>query len=211
MVHEFAIAFMETLYMVFFSSLFSVILGFGLSIVLIFTRKDGLKPNETVYRILDLIINIFRSFPFIILIIAIIPLTRLIIGKSIGSDASIVPLTVAAIPFVARLIEGSLLEVDKGVVEAAKSFGATDLQIVFKVMVKEAVPSILLNITILIINLLGYSAMAGVLGGGGLGNLAYMYGYQRFKTDIMVVSVILLIIIVQAIQSLGNLLYKKFK
>ena len=208
---EFAIAFNETLYMVFFSSLFSFILGFGLSIVLIFTRKDGLKPNETVYRILDLIINIFRSFPFVILIIAMIPLTRLIMGRSIGTNAAIVPLTVAAIPFVARLIEGSLLEVDKGVIEAAKSFGATDLQIVFKVMVKEAVPSILLNITILIINLLGYSAMAGVVGGRGLGNLAYMYGYQRFQTDVMIISVILLIIIVQAIQSLGNLLYKKLK
>lgn len=211
MINEFLVAFGETLYMVFFSSLLSLILGFALSIVLIFTRKDGLRPNETVYRVLDLIINIFRSFPFIILIIAIIPLTRLIVGKSIGSTAAIVPLTIAAIPFVARLIEASLLEVDKGVIEAAKSFGATDMQIVFKVMVKEAVPSIFLNITMLIINLIGYSAMAGVVGGGGLGNLAYMYGYMRFQTNVMIISVILLIIIVQAIQSLGDLLYKKFK
>lgn len=211
MINEFLVAFGETLYMVFFSSLLSLVLGFALSIVLIFTRKDGLRPNETVYRVLDLIINIFRSFPFIILIIAIIPLTRLIVGKSIGSTAAIVPLTIAAIPFVARLIEASLLEVDKGVIEAAKSFGATDMQIVFKVMVKEAVPSIFLNITMLIINLIGYSAMAGVVGGGGLGNLAYMYGYMRFQTNVMIISVILLIIIVQAIQSLGDLLYKKFK
>ncbi len=208
---EFIIAFGETLYMVFFSGLFSCILGFLLSIILIFTRKDGLKPNETVYKVLDLIINIFRSFPFIILIIAIIPLTRLIVGKSIGSTAAIIPLTIAAIPFVARLNEGSFLEIDKGIIEAAKSFGATDMQIVFKVMVKEAVPSLLLNITMLIINLIGYSAMAGVVGGGGLGNLAYSYGYMRFQTGVMIIAVILLVIIVQAIQSLGNLLYKKFK
>ncbi len=208
---EFITAFNETIYMVFFSSLFSLILGFLLSIVLIFTRKEGLKPNPSLYRILDVIINIFRSFPFIILMIAIIPLTKLIAGKSIGSTAAIVPLTVAAIPFVARLMEGSLMEVDKGMIEAAKSFGATNFQIVFKVMLKEAVPSILLNITMLIINLLGYSAIAGAMGGGGLGNLAVSYGYIRFQTNVMIIAVILLIVIVQAVQSLGNLLYKKFK
>lgn len=208
---EFITAFNETIYMVFFSSLFSLILGFLLSIVLIFTRKEGLKPNPSLYRILDVIINIFRSFPFIILMIAIIPLTKLIAGKSIGSTAAIVPLTVAAIPFVARLMEGSLMEVDKGMIEAAKSFGATNFQIVFKVMLKEAVPSIFLNITMLIINLLGYSAIAGAMGGGGLGNLAVSYGYIRFQTNVMIIAVILLIVIVQAVQSLGNLLYKKFK
>ena len=211
MTSEFIKAFTETLYMVFLSSLLSFVLGSLLSIVLIFTRGGGLRPNVAVYRVLDLIINLFRSFPFMILIVAMIPLTRLIIGRSIGSTAAIVPLTIAAIPFVARLNEGSFLEVDKGVIEAAKAFGATDLQIVFKVMVKEAVPSILLNITMLIINLIGYSTLAGVVGGGGLGNLAYNYGYTRFQTEPMVVAVILTVIIVQAVQSLGNLLYKKFK
>ncbi|MCL2320732.1 MAG: ABC transporter permease [Oscillospiraceae bacterium] len=211
MTSEFIKAFTETLYMVFLSSLLSFVLGSLLSIVLIFTRAGGLRPNVAVYRVLDLIINLFRSFPFMILIVAMIPLTRLIIGRSIGSTAAIVPLTIAAIPFVARLNEGSFLEVDKGVIEAAKAFGATDLQIVFKVMVKEAVPSILLNITMLIINLIGYSTLAGVVGGGGLGNLAYNYGYTRFQTEPMVVAVILTVIIVQAVQSLGNLLYKKFK
>ena len=141
--------------------------------------------------------------------VVIIPLTKAIVGRSTGTEAAIVPLTVAAAPFVARIIESSLKEVDEGVIEAAKSFGASNTQIVFKVMIKEAVPSIISGLTLTVINIIGYSAMAGSIGGGGLGDVAIRYGYQRYETEIMIVTVILLIIIVQALQSLGNHLYKK--
>ncbi|NLD04418.1 MAG: ABC transporter permease [Synergistaceae bacterium] len=197
--------------MIVLSTLFSGILGFAVAIVLIMTGSNGLKPNKSVYSTLSLIVNLLRSFPFIILMIAIIPLTRFIAGTSIGSTASIVPLTIAATPFVARLMEGSLLEVDPGIVEAAKSFGASDMQIVFDVMIKEAMPSIVLNWAVVAINLLGYSAMAGVVGGGGLGDLAIKYGYNRFQTDVMIYSVVILIVIVQLIQSVGNRVYEKIK
>lgn len=211
MVNEFIAAILETLYMVALSTFFSGILGFGIAIVLILTGANGLRPNRAVYATLDLLVNLLRSFPFIILLIAIIPLTRLIVGTSIGSTASIVPLTIAATPFVARLMEGSLLEVEPGVVEAARSFGAGDIQIVFGVMIKEALPSIILNWAVVAINLLGYSAMAGAVGGGGLGDLAIRYGYNRFQTDVMIYSVIILIAIVQIIQSAGNRLYEKIR
>lgn len=202
-------AFGESMYMVSFSTLFSLILGFILAILLIVTAPDGLKPIKIVYRILDAVINVLRSFPFIILIVAIVPFTKLIVGKSIGINAAIVPLTIAATPFVARVIESALKEVDKGVVEAAKSFGASNMQIIFKVMLKEAVPSIISGLTLTIISIIGYSAMAGTVGAGGLGDLAVRYGYQRYQTDIMIVTVIILIIIVQVLQSLGNYFYKK--
>lgn len=202
-------AFGESMYMVFFSTLFSLILGFIVAILLILTAPDGLKPNKAIYSVLDAVINILRSFPFIILIVSIAPLTKLIVGKSIGQTAAIVPLTIAAAPFVARVIESALKEVDKGVVEAAKSFGASNTQIIFKVMLKEAVPSIISGLTLTVISIIGYSAMAGTVGAGGLGDLAVRYGYQRYQTDIMIVTVIILIIIVQALQSLGNYLYKK--
>lgn len=202
-------ALLETIYMVFYSTIFSVILGFIIAIILCITAEDGLKPNKIIYKTLDVVINILRSFPFIILIVAIIPLTRAIVHTSIGKEAAIVPLTIAAAPFVARIIESSLKEVDKGVIEAAKSLGASDMQIVFKVVIKEAVPSIVSGLTLAIISIIGYSAMAGTVGGGGLGDLAIRYGYQRFQTDIMVETVIILIIIVQALQMLGNYLYKK--
>ena len=202
-------AFNETVFMTFYSTIFSVILGFILAVILTISAEDGLRPNKIIYKVLDVIINILRSFPFIILMVFIIPLTRAIVGTSIGKEAAIVPLTFAAAPFVARIIESSLREVDKGVIEAAKSFGASDFQIIFKVMLKEAVPSIVSGLTLTIISIIGYSAMAGTVGGGGLGYLAVSYGYQRFQKDVMIVTVIILIIIVQALQMLGNYLYRK--
>lgn len=201
----------ETLYMVFFSTLFSSVGGFGLAILLILTGPHGLRPNATVYGILDVTVNLLRSFPFIILMIALIPFTRLVAGVAYGSTAAIVPLTIAAAPFTARLIEGSFLEVDPGVVEAARSFGASDGQIIFRVMMPEALPSIILNIAVLAITLIGYSAMAGAIGGGGLGALAYNEGYIRYKSDVMFGAVVVLIIVVQCIQSGGNYLYKKLR
>jgi D-methionine transport system permease protein len=199
----------ETVYMVLVSTIFSVILGFGPAILLIITAQDGLKPNKAVYKTLDFIINILRSFPFIILMIAIFPITKLIVGKTIGTTAAIVPLTIAAAPFAARVIESSLKEVDRGIVEAAKSFGASTSQIIFKVMLAEAYPSIVMGITLTVISIVGYSAMAGAIGGGGLGDVAIKYGYYRFKTDIMFYTVLILIVIVQLFQSLGNFIYKK--
>ena len=201
--------FNKTIIMVFFSTLFSVILGFIPAIALIVTAPNGLKPNKVIYNLLDKIINILRGFPFLILMVAIIPFTKLLVGKSIGTTAAIVPLTIAAAPFVARIIESSLKEVDPGVVEAAKSFGASNTQIIFKVMLKEAVPSIISGLTLTVISIIGYSAMAGTVGAGGLGDIAVRYGYQRYQTDVMIVTVIILIIIVQVLQSLGNYLYKK--
>ena len=202
-------ALIETLEMVFVSTTFSVILGFIPAIILTVTANDGLKPNKIIYTVLDFIVNTLRSFPFIILMVVIIPLTRLIVGKSIGTEAAMVPLTIAAAPFVARVIESSLREVDKGIIEAAKSFGASNTQIIFKVMLKEAIPSIMSGITLTIISIVGYSAMAGTIGGGGLGQVAISYGYQRFQTDVMIVTCIILIIVVQGLQFLGNYFYNK--
>ena len=199
----------ETLYMVIGSTFFAVILGFVPAIILTLTAPDGLKPNKVVYTILDILVNIFRSFPFVILMVIVIPLTRLIAGKAIGTTAALVPLTISAIPFVARVIESALRSVDVGLIEAAKSFGASNLQIIFKVMLKEAVPAIISGLTLTIINIIGYSAMAGSVGAGGLGKVAISYGYQRYQTDVMIVTVIILIIMVQGLQSLGNYLYKK--
>lgn len=202
-------ALLETIYMVSVSTVLSVAIGFIPAIILVITDEQGLNPNKTVYKVLDLIINILRSFPFIILMIAIFPLTRLIVGKAIGTTAAIVPLTAAASPFAARVIETSFKTVDPGVVEAAQSFGASDFQIIFKVMLKEALPSIVQGITLTVINIVGYSAMAGAIGGGGLGDVALKYGYYRFQNDIMIYTVIILIILVQVLQSIGNLIYNK--
>ena len=199
----------KTIIMVFFSTIFSVILGFILAIVSIITAPNGLKPNKITYKVLDTIINILRGFPFLILMVAIMPITKLLVGRSIGTTAAIVPLTIAAAPFVARVIESALKEVDPGVIEAAKSFGASNTQIIFKVMLKEAVPAITSALTLTVISIIGYSAMAGTVGAGGLGDLAVRYGYQRYQTDVMIVTVVILIIIVQALQTLGNYLYKK--
>lgn len=201
----------ETLYMVFVSTLLSGLFGSGIAVLMIVAGPGGLRPSAPLYRALDVTVNLLRSFPFIILLIAIIPLTRLIVGTSIGSTASIVPLTLAATPFAARLMEGSLLEVDRGVVEAAKSFGAGTWQIIWGVMIKEALPALVLNWAVVAINLLGYSAMAGVVGGGGLGDLAIKYGYNRFKTDVMIYAVAILIVVVQVIQCAGTWLYEKIR
>lgn len=197
------------MYMVVISTILAVIIGFIPAIILTVTDENGLRPNKTIYKILDFIVNTLRSFPFIILMVVIIPFTRLLVGTSIGSTATIVPLTIAAAPFVSRVIESALKEVDPGVIEAAKSFGASNTQIIFKVMLKEAVPSIVSGITLTLISIIGYSAMAGTIGGGGLGALAIRYGYQRFQVDVMIITVIVLIIIVQILQSLGNYLYNK--
>lgn len=202
-------ALLDTLYMVTVSTIFTVVLGFIAAVGLIISSPKGLRPNALIYKSLNLVVNILRSFPFIILMISIFPLTKLIAGTTIGTNAAIVPLTLGAAPFAARIIETALLEVDYGIIEAAKSVGAKTHQIIFKVMVKEAMPSMVLGITLTIINIIGYSAMAGTIGGGGLGDVAVKYGYYRFKTDIMVYTVIILIIVVQIIQALGNLLYRK--
>lgn len=202
-------AFYQTMIMTIFSTIFSVLIGFILSIILIVTDKDGLKPNKVIYSILDIVINIFRSFPFIILIVFVIPFTKLVVGKFTGPEAMIVPLTIGAAPFVARIFESAFKEVDNGVIEAAKSFGASDIQIIFKVMLKEAVPSIVSGITLVVITIIGYSAMAGAVGGGGLGNAAISYGFHRYDKEFMNITVIVIVILVQALQMLGNLLYKK--
>ncbi len=202
-------ALLDTLYMVMSSTILAVIFGFILAIILVVTSPKGLNPNKLIYNILDFIINILRSMPFLILMISIAPLTKFIVGKSIGTNAAIVPLTIGAMPFAARVIESSLNEVDYGIIEAAKSFGSSNMQIIFKVMIKEALPSIVSGITLTVINVIGYSAMAGSIGAGGLGDVAVRYGYHRFKVDVMIVTVIILIILVQLIQALGNILYKK--
>lgn len=199
----------ETLTMVFASTTFAVILGFIPAILLTVTASDGLKPNKTIYSVLDFIVNTLRSFPFLILMVVIMPLTRVLVGKTMGTPAAIVPLTIAAAPFVSRVVESALREVDKGVIEAAKAFGASNTQIIFKVMLKEAIPSIMSGITLTIISIVGYSAMAGTVGGGGLGDVAIRYGYQRFETGTMIITCIILIIVVQVLQVLGNYFYNK--
>ena len=200
---------LETLYMVAFSTIFSLLLGFPLGILLVVTEKENIWEKPKFNQILNSIINVLRSFPFLILMIVIFPLSTLLVGKSIGTTATIVPLSVAAAPFVARVIEGSLKEVDKGVIELSLSMGATTPQIITKVLIPEAMPSIILGITLTIINIIGYSAMAGAIGGGGLGDLAIRYGHYRRETDVMIASVVIIIIMVQSIQYLGNELSAK--
>lgn len=200
---------LETLYMVFASTVLSLALGFVLAVFMILTHPQGIRPRPKTYHVLDVLVNLGRSFPFIILLIAILPFTRLVIGTTIGSTAAVVPLTIAAAPFVARIIEGCFLEVDAGVVEAARSFGASDMQIIWRVLLPEALPAIVLNIAVIAITLLGYSAMAGTVGGGGLGDLAIKYGYHRFQPDIMLYAVIILVIMVQVMQSLSGFVYRR--
>ncbi|MDR7856616.1 methionine ABC transporter permease [Tissierella sp.] len=195
---------LETLYMVFFSTIFSLLIGFPLGILLVITDKDNICERPLFNKILGSIINVLRSFPFIILMILLFPLSRLLIGKTIGTTATIVPLSIAAAPFVARIIEGSLREVNKGVIESSLAMGATVSQIIKKVLIPESLPSIILGITLTIINIIGYSAMAGAIGGGGLGDLAIRYGYYGFQTDVMIVAVLLIVILVQGVQFLGN-------
>ena len=194
----------DTLYMTVVATFFSYVFGMVMGVVLVICRKDGIRPNALVYNVLDVVVNLTRSFPFLILMIAVIPFTRFLVGTTIGNNATVVPLVLAAAPFVARLVESSLLEVDNGVVEAAQSMGASTWQIIVKVLLPEARPSLLNGSAVSAITSLGYSAMSGAVGGGGLGKLAIMYGYNRYQTDIMVITVVLLIIIVQAFQSFGN-------
>lgn len=197
---------LETLYMVMVSSFYTLLLGLPLGVTLTLTGKGSILENLFVHQLLSYMINMGRSLPFIILMIFIMPFTRMLVGSSIGTKAAIVPLVVAAIPFFARVVESALQEVDDGVIEAAQSMGATEMQIVLRVLLPEALPSLVLGITITVINLLGYSAMAGAVGGGGIGDLAIRYGYHRFRVDIMLATVLLLIIMVQCIQSTGNLI-----
>lgn len=200
---------LETLYMTVVSTVFGYIFGLPMGVLLCVSDKDGLKPNAVLYKILDFIANIVRSVPFLILLILLIPFTRLILGKSYGSTATIVPLTVAAIPFIARMVESSLKEVDNGVVEAARAMGASTMRIIIRVLLVEARTSLITGATIAIGTILGYSAMAGAVGGGGLGDIAVRYGYYRYQTDIMIVTVILLIVIVQVFQSVGMFIANK--
>ena len=194
----------ETLLMVIASTIFGYVFGLPLGILLFVNGEDGIKPNKKVYRVLDIITNIGRSIPFLILLILIIPFTRLIVGKSYGTLATIVPLSVSAIPFIARLVESSLKEVDKGVIEFAESMGASTFEIIFKVLLVEARPSLINGVTICLGTITGYSAMAGAVGGGGLGDIAIRYGYYRYQTGIMIITVVIIVVIVQLFQYIGN-------
>ena len=193
----------ETLYMTLASTLFGYLFGLPMGILLTISDKEGSKPNVFLYQILDETANIVRSVPFLILLIMLIPFTRLIVGKSYGSTATIVPLVVAAVPYIARMVESSLREVDAGVIEAARSMGASTFTIVTKVLLVEARTSLIVGVTITLGTILGYSAMAGTVGGGGLGDIAIRYGYHRYEFEIMVVTVILLILLVQIFQTVG--------
>ncbi|MFH5835961.1 methionine ABC transporter permease [Proteiniclasticum sp. C24MP] len=201
-------ALLESLLMISVSGILSIFFGFFIAIVLVYTKEKGLKPKPSLYNTLDFFINVFRSFPFIILMFLLFPLSRFIVGTSIGTTAAIVPLTIAATPFAARIIEGSLDTVDPGIIEAAKSFGATNAQIIFKVMLIEALPNLVQGITNIFINIVGYSAMAGIIGGGGLGAVAINYGYYRWENTIMFIVVIMIFAVVQIIQSIGNQIFK---
>ena len=188
----------ETLYMTLGATIFGYVLGLPMGIIMVTTSKDGIRPNAGVYKVLDVIVNIGRSIPFLILLILLMPLTKAIVGKSYGSTATIVPLVISAAPFIARMVESSLNEVDSGVIEAAKSMGASTMQIITKVMLVEARTSLITLGTVL-----GYSAMAGTIGGGGLGDIAIRYGYYRYQADIMIVTVVLLVVLVQLFQTIG--------
>ena len=193
----------DTLYMTLTSTLIGYVIGLPMGILLTVTDKDGIQPNTAVYKVLDVIANLIRSVPFLILLIVLIPFTRFLIGRSYGPTATIVPLVIAAAPYIARMVESSLKEVDAGVIEAARSMGASNFTIVTKVMLVEARTSLIVGATISLGTILGYSAMAGTVGGGGLGDIAIRYGYTRWQTDIMIVTVILLVILFQIFQTIG--------
>ena len=196
----------DTLYMTIVSTLFGYVIGLPWGIALTVTGKDGLRPNNIIYRILDVVTNIMRSIPFLILLILVLPLTMIIVGKTYGSTATIVPLVISASPLIARMVESSLNEVDKGVIEAAQSMGANNLQIVWKVLLGEARVSLISGATITIGTILGYSAMAGTVGGGGLGDIAIRYGYYRYQANILLVTVVLLIALVLIFQFIGTVI-----
>ena len=193
----------ETLIMTLLSTIFGYLLGLPMGIALAVADADGIRPNAVVYKILDVIANIVRSIPFLILLMLLMPVTRMIVGKSYGTAATVVPLTIAAAPFIGRMIESSINEVDRGVIEAAQSMGASTMTIIIRVMLVEARTSILVGVTIALGTILGYSAMAGIVGGGGLGDIAMRYGYYRYEADIMIVAVVLLVVLVQIFQTLG--------
>lgn len=200
---------LQTLQMVFFSTLFAVIIGFPLGILFFITSSTGIMPKPLFNMVLSRIIDVLRSFPFVILMIVLLPFTRFVLGTAIGTSATIMPLSLAAAPFVARVIETALIEIDPGVITAARAMGSTNWQIIRKVLVPEVLPSVVSGITLTIINLISYSAMAGTLGGGGLGDLAIRYGYQRFRTDIMLASVVVIILLVALIQFAGTKLSER--
>lgn len=193
----------ETLFMTLLSTIFGYLLGLPMGVALAVTDKNGIRPNAVVYKILDVTANVVRSIPFLILLILIMPLTKLLVGRSYGTAATVVPLTVAAAPFIGRMIESSLNEVDRGVIEAAQSMGASTMTIIIRVLLVEARTSILVGVTIALGTILGYSAMAGIVGGGGLGDIAMRYGYYRYEKEIMFVAVVLLVVLVQIFQTLG--------
>lgn len=193
----------ETLIMTLLSTIFGYLLGLPMGIALAVTDADGIRPNAVVYKILDVIANIVRSIPFLILLMLLMPVTRMIVGKSYGTAATVVPLTIAAAPFIGRMIESSINEVDRGVIEAAQSMGASTMTIITRVLLVEARTSILVGVTIALGTILGYSAMAGIVGGGGLGDIAMRYGYYRYEKEIMFVAVVLLVVLVQIFQTLG--------
>lgn len=199
---------LDTLQMTAISTIMAMILGIPLGVILVVTAKGHILENAFLNKVLGAIVNATRSVPFIILMVAIIPFTRMVVGTSIGTTAACVPLTLAAVPFLARLVETSIKDIQFGVIEAAQSMGATPFQIIRKVLLPEALPTIIDNVTVLIVNLIGYSAMAGAIGGGGLGDIAIRYGYQRFQADIMIATIIILIIMVQVIQMIGDGLSK---
>lgn len=198
----------DTVYMTLVSTIVGYIVGLPMGVVLAVTDKDGIKPNRVIYRILDVISNIIRSIPFLILLILLIPFTRFVVGKSYGSTATIIPLVITAAPYIGRLVESAIKEVDKGVIEAARSMGASNLDIIFRVLLVEARTAIVTGATIALGTILGYSAMAGTVGGGGLGDIAVRYGYYRWQTGIMIVTVILIIVLFQTFQTVGMKLSK---
>ncbi len=200
----------ETLLMVFIAASIAIVVGLPLGVLLYITRKGNIFENKSINIFLATLVNMTRSIPFIILMIAVIPFTRLVVGTSIGTSAAIVPLSLAAMPFIARVVESALLEINKGLIEAALAMGATPWHIIRKVLLPEAFPSIMNGLTLTTVNLVGYSAMAGAVGGGGLGDLAIRYGYQRFDIGVMLVTIVIMIIIVQVIQYLGDFLVKQF-
>lgn len=199
----------ETLYMLSISALIAALVGIPLGILLVVTEKNGILSCPFLNKPLSFVVNLVRSIPFIILMVAIIPFTRLVAGSSIGTTAAIVPLTIAAIPYTARMVETSIREIPFGLIEAAESMGASPLQIIWKVLIPEALPSVIENITVVIVSLIGSSAMAGTIGGGGLGDLAIRYGYQRFQADVMIATIVVLIIVVQLIQFIGSNLARR--
>jgi D-methionine transport system permease protein len=194
----------QTIYMVTFSTLFSLVLGFPLGVLLCATAADGLSPQPGINQTVGRLVNILRSFPFIILLIIVMPISRFIVGTSIGTTATIVPLSIAAAPYVARIIESALKDVDPGTIQAARVMGSGNFAIIRKVMVPEAMPALVAGITLTIINIIGYSAMAGAIGGGGLGDVAIRYGYQRYRVDVLIGAVIIIILLVELIQMAGT-------